>query len=81
MSVHVIGFSGGLIVNPKGSRVCTDSFTTSSISARPLQLQKAPPTMALKQNIRQAEGILRSVPDPGQIVCDPSVIPVRSTPC
>lgn len=24
-------------------------------------------TMALKQNIRQAEGVLRSVPDPGQI--------------
>ena len=33
--------------------------------------------MAQNQNIRRAEGILRSVPVPGQIVCDPSVIPVR----
>ena len=56
-------------------------FTTTSIAARPLLPRKVFLAMAQNQKIRRAEGILRSVPDPGQIVCDPSVIPVHSISC
>lgn len=46
-----------------------DSSTTS-IPARPLRPREASLAMAKTRNLRQAEGILRSVPDPGQIVYD-----------
>ena len=52
-----------------------DISTADSSTHRQIYLRLSSTTttlpMALKQNIRQAEGILRSVPDPGQIVYDP----------
>lgn len=51
-----------------------DSFTTGTfIFVRlllPTRQRARSLAMAPKQNIRQVEGILRSVPDPGQIVYD-----------
>jgi hypothetical protein len=76
--VHVIevgsgrsrGFNLRRLIQP-GDFDADSSTTSTSIPVSSTTTTKDSLAMALKQNLRQAEGILRSVPDPGQIVYDP----------